>query len=96
MPDKVSGLQFDNKISLGHIISIGLIIFGGVTAYADLRSSQSQLSGELMNLSRAAESREARVRAVEIAQASQTSDLRSIQVGISEIKVAINKLGGNP
>lgn len=29
----MSGIQFDNKISLGHIISIGLIIFGGITAY---------------------------------------------------------------
>ena len=47
-------------------------------------------------MSRAAENREARVRAVEIAQASQTSDLRSIQVGISEIKAAISKIGDAP
>ena len=89
-------LQFDNKISLGHIISIALILFGGVTAYADLRSSQNQLATEVANMSRAAENREARVRSVEIAQASQTSDLRSIQVGITEIKAAINKLGTMP
>ena len=36
----MSGLQFDNKIGIGHIISIGLIIFGGITAYADLRGMQ--------------------------------------------------------
>jgi hypothetical protein len=92
----VSGLQFDNKISLGHIISIALIIFGGVTAYADLRSSQTQLATEVSNIARAAENREGRVRSVEIAQASQTSDLRSIQVGISEIKAALAKLGDRP
>ena len=92
----MSGLQFDNKISLGHIISIGLIIFGGITAYADLRGMQNQLAAEVANMSRAAENREARVRAVEIAQASQTSDLRSIQVGISEIKAAISKIGDAP
>ena len=92
----MSGLQFDNKISLGHIISIALIIFGGVTAYADLRSSQTQLSTEVSNIARAAENREGRVRSVEIAQASQTSDLRAIGVGISEIKAALVKLGERP
>jgi hypothetical protein len=89
-------LQFDNKISLGHIISIALIIFGGVTAYADLRSSQTQLATEVSNIARAAENREGRVRSVEIAQASQTSDLRSIQVGISEIKSTLDKIGSRP
>jgi hypothetical protein len=92
----VSGLQFDNKISLGHIISIALIIFGGVTAYADLRSSQTQLAAEITTIARSAENREGRVRAVEIAQASQTSDLRAIGVGISEIKSALAKLGDRP
>ena len=92
----MSRLQFDNKISLGHIISIALIIFGGVTAYADLRSSQTQLAAEITNIARAAENREGRVRAVEIAQASQTSDLRAIGVGISEIKAALAKLGDRP
>jgi hypothetical protein len=89
-------LQFDNKISLGHIISIALIIFGGVTAYADLRSSQTQLAAEITTIARAAENREGRVRSVEIAQASQNSDLRAIQTGISEIKAALVKLGERP
>jgi hypothetical protein len=92
----VSGLQFDNKISLGHIISIALIIFGGVTAYADLRSSQTQLATEVGNIARTAENREGRVRSVEIAQASQNSDLRAIQIGISEIKAALVKIGDRP
>ena len=92
----MSGLQFDNKISLGHIISIALIIFGGVTAYADLRSSQTQLATEVSNILRAAENREGRVRSVEIAQASQNSDLRAIQIGIFEIKAALVKLGERP
>ena len=86
-------LQFDNKISLGHIISIALIIFGGVTAYADLRGGQVQLTAEMGTIARAAENREARIRSVEIAQASQNSDLRSIQVGITEIKTQLGKLG---
>lgn len=87
-------LQFDNKISLGHIISIGVIIIGGITAYADLRGQQVQLASEVAAMSRAAEGRETRVRAVEIAQAGQSSDLRSIQVGISRIEAQLIKMQG--
>lgn len=32
----MSGLQFDNKISLGHIISLAFMFIAGITAYADL------------------------------------------------------------
>lgn len=86
------GLQFDNKISLGHLISIAIIAFGGITAYSDLRSQQAQVSSEVSSIAKAAEARETRLRAVEIAQASQTSDLRSIQIGIVEIKAQLNKM----
>jgi len=88
----MSGLQFDNKISLGHLISILLIIVGGVTAYADIRGAQTQLTGEVAAISRGAELREARVRNVEIAQASQSSDLRSILLSISRIETQLNKM----
>lgn len=67
----MSGLQFDNKISLGHIISIGLIIFGGITAYADLRGMQNQLAAEVANMSRAAENREARARSLVMRQTAR-------------------------
>ena len=73
----MSGLQFDNKISLGHIISIGLIIFGGITAYADLRATQTQFNKEMARFAVGAENREHRMRAVETAQAGQSTDLRS-------------------
>lgn len=39
---------------------------------------------------------EARIRALEIAQASQSSDLRSIQVGISRIEAQLEKLQLRP
>lgn len=39
---------------------------------------------------------EGRIRAVEIAQASQTSDLRSIQTGINEIKDQMRRLTLQP
>ena len=85
-------LEFDNKISLGHVLSVAVIAIGGMVAFFDLRGQQGQLTAEVASISRAAEGREIRIRAVEIAQASQTSDLRAIQVGIGEIKAQIQKL----
>jgi hypothetical protein len=89
-------LEFDNKISLGHVISVGVILIGGMVAFFDLRGEQSRLASEVAAISSAADAREVRVRAVEIAQASQTSDLRSIQVGISKIEVQLQKLVDKP
>jgi len=43
-----------------------------------------------------AQGREGRIRAVEIAQASQSSDLRSIQIGISRIEARLEKLQPSP
>ncbi len=40
--------------------------------------------------------RESRIRALEIAQASQSSDLRSIQIGISRIEAQLEKLQPRP
>ena len=40
--------------------------------------------------------RESRLRALEIAQASQSSDLRSIQIGISRIEAQLEKLQPPP
>jgi hypothetical protein len=89
-------LEFDNKISLGHVISVGVILIGGMVAFFDLRGQQSQLASEVVTISRAADAREVRLRSVEIAQASQTSDLRTIQVGIGKIEAQLQKLVDKP
>jgi len=60
-------LEFDNKISLGHVLSVAVIAIGGMVAFFDLRVQQGQLTAEVASISWAAEGREIRIRAVEIA-----------------------------
>lgn len=92
-------LQFDNKISLGHLLSALTMIAGGALAYADLRSSQTYLAeqltqrrAEIAAVEAAAQARESRLRAVELLQAGQVSDLRNIQQGISRIENQLERL----
>lgn len=89
-------LQFDNKISAGHIMTFAVAAVTGILAYADLRARSGQLVLDVVAIKSDAQSREARIRAVEIAQASQSSDLRSIQVGISRIEARLEKLQPSP
>lgn len=89
-------LQFDNKISSGHILTFTAMVFTCIAAYADLRSRQTQLIADVVAVKADAQAREARIRAVEIAQASQSSDLRAIQIGISRIEAQLEKLKPRP
>ncbi len=89
-------VRFDNKISLGHVISIVTVLAACIMGYATLSARQERLSADVLAMQRAAEAREGRIRAVEIAQASQSSDLRSIQIGISRIEAQLEKLQPKP
>ncbi len=89
-------IQFDNKISLGHVISIGTMLAGCVMAYATISARQDQIAIDISGIQRASEARESRIRAVEIALAGQSSDLRSIQVGISRIEAQLEKIQPRP
>ena len=89
-------VQFDNKISLGHVISIGTMLAGCVMAYATISARQDQIAVDIVSIHRSAEQRESRIRAVEISLAGQSSDLRSIQVGISRIEAQLEKIQPRP
>ena len=83
---------------LAWTIGVGLICAGlyvGLTI-ATLSTQMEQSRAAWAEAGIARQQLETRVRAVEINQASQTSDLRAIQVGISEIKAAISKIGDAP
>lgn len=83
---------------LAWTIGVGLICAGlyvGLTI-ATLSTQMEQIRAAWIEAGIARTEIEARVRAVEINQAGQTSDLRSIQIGIAEIKAAINKIGETP
>lgn len=84
--------EFDRKISLGNVITIGVVLFGAVGAWFTLVAGQQVLSREMIQVQSNVSAHESRIRSVEIAQAGQSSDLRSIQIGISEIKAALGKI----
>ena len=77
----------------GGLIGAGLYV--GLTI-ATLSTQVAQSRDAWAEATLARQQLETRVRAVEINQAGQTSDLRAIQVGISEIKAAISKIGDAP
>lgn len=89
-------LQWDNKISTGHLLTAGAMIIAGLSGYFDLRGSQVRVIADVVAMHRAAEEQEARIRAVEIAQAGQSSDLRAIQIALSRIEAGLEKLQPKP
>ena len=83
---------------LAWTIGVGLIgagLYVGLTI-ATLSTQVEQGRAAWQEAAAARSQLEVRVRSVEINQASQTSDLRTIQIGISEIKASLAKLGDRP
>ncbi len=100
-------LEFDPKMSLGNVVTIAIVLIGAITAWNTVVNRQPQLAEKIaiMEASIAAKSNnrdqqmtahEARIRAVEIAQAAQSSDLRAIQGGIARIEAQLERLSGKP
>ena len=85
-------LQFDNKISLGHIISIGTLLVAGALAYAQLATSLDAAARRLERVEASQQDREIRLRSLEISVSGQASDLRNIQTGIADIKASVDRL----
>jgi len=83
---------FDMKISLGNVLSIGSVVVGLTMGYTTLRADGLETRRMVATIETSALQRESRLRAVEIQQAGQSSDLRSIQAGILEIKGLISSL----
>lgn len=99
--------QFDPKISIGNLITICVVVVGALSAFIAVQYQVAELDRRMSEAAAAAQDRAARyelmsssyenrLRAVEIAQASQTSDLRSIQAGINEIKEQMRNLTKQP
>lgn len=85
-------MQFDNKISLGHIISILTMLVAGSMAYANLQSAQAEHQRRIERVEQSQQDREVRLRSLEISVSSQASDLRNIQLGIADIKASLDKI----
>jgi hypothetical protein len=89
-------LRWDNNISLGHVISIGTILVAGSVAWGALSAEQDRLATEMVGVKQDQQAHESRIRSVELSAASQSSDLRNIQVTLGEIKVTLDRLADRP
>lgn len=100
-------VQYDNKFTLGNIITIGTMIAGLSIGYANIQAQQAEAARRMdvleVTVKDAVETQlsherefEARLRSVEVAQASQSSDLRNLLIGVNEIKVSLDRLTREP
>ena len=89
----MTGMQFDNKITSGNLLTIGALIVGLVAGYTNLQALLDRQASQISSLESEVNGSEIRVRTLEIQQAGQSSDLRNIQIGINEIKTAVERLG---
>lgn len=101
----MSGFEFDKRISWGNIITLAVLGVGALAGYLDMRGdvralAARQIQADADTAVRVAEFKstssiyDARIRAVELAQASQSSDLRAIQAGLTEIKDQLRRMTG--
>lgn len=100
-------LTFDNRITLGNILTIGSVIVGLSIGYMTIIAKQEEHDRRIELIEIASRDRrvealaqnaatDTRLRSLEVAQAGQSADLRSIQTGIEEIKTALNRLAPRP
>ena len=99
----VMAIEFENKFTIGNVLTVAAMVAGMFWSYSQLQSEQVRQADRLQVLelsvtSMAASAKasdaatDGRVRSLEVAQAAQSSDLRNIQSGINDIKSAIVSL----
>lgn len=88
--------HLDRRIPIATIVVLVVQIGLGVMWITTLSNQVSHHDVSLAEIRTDAQAREARIRAVEIAQASQSSDLRAIQGGIARIEAQLERLSGAP
>jgi len=96
-------VHFDNTVNTGHLLTAGAMVIAVVSAaiwvQADLRRItldqariEASVESDLASIRADSAAREARIRAVEVAQAAQSSDLRSIQTILGRIERLLEAL----
>lgn len=90
------GVTLSKPLAWMIFVAVVSAVWTGATTIAGLANSTDAVVKALSVTQLHTSQMEARIRAVEIAQASQTSDLRSIQLGITEIKSALSDMRPTP
>lgn len=85
-------MHLENKITTGNIIQIVALFAVVVSAWNMVANEQKSQADRLVRVEARADDHGSRLRAVENAQAAQSSDLRNIQAGIVRIEAAVERL----
>lgn len=79
-------------LTIGNWVQLAVLLVGGTMAFANVYDGLGSLRQEVTRVEQHSRELEIRIRAVEVLQASQSSDLRNIQIGINEIKASLDRL----
>lgn len=103
----MTGMQFENKVTIGNVLTMLAMIAGMFWSYSQLQQEQARQADKIESINGTLRDRvalvdarnaafETRMRAVEVAQASQSSDLQNILSAVNEIKAALAVRGAKP
>lgn len=96
MSDQKEPWHLDRRVPIATLAVLIVQFAIGVMWVTTLSNSVQTHTKDISEIKTDAVGRESRIRALEIAQASQSSDLRSIQIGISRIEAQLEKLQPRP
>ena len=96
-------IHYDGTINAGHIMTASVIMFSVASAVIWVQADLSRLTSEqaqfeasfasdIFAIRAESQGRETRLRAVEVSQAAQSSDLRAIQASLGRIERLIEAL----
>jgi hypothetical protein len=92
----MAGPSYENKWTLGNILTIVTMAVGGIWFAAGSQANLQAQNEKIRALELISQAADGRIRAVEIGQASQSSDLRNIQNTLNEIKEGLDRLAKAP
>ena len=90
------GITLSKPLAWSVLMAVVGAVWFGATTITGMSSATQGVIGALTEIQATNDLMDSRIRAVEIAQASQSSDLRAIQNGVSRIEMQINKLAEKP
>ena len=90
----MAGIRFDNLMTTGNMITITTLAGLAVSGWTAFQARAEFQVDRIDTIEGTAALIDSRVRALEIMQAGQQSDLRNIQTGIDDIKVSLQRLTG--
>lgn len=85
-------LEFDNRISLGHLITVGTLAATVAMAWGDVTSRTENLAERVAASGAAIAANEHRIRIVEQASARQDERMSLILDGLRKIETKLEKL----